>query len=135
MAKINRTISVRIIVVMLCLIIAFLSVTGYRLAVIMLVEGNKYQTLASEQQLYDSLVTAPRGDIYDRNMQVLATSSTAWTVYITPNAIKKIKKADERDAVRDTIAKGLSEILEVDYETVYNNTDKMLNFIQLFLII
>ena len=30
----------------------------------------------------------------------------------------------KKELVRTTIAKGLSEILEVDYETVYNNTDK-----------
>ena len=114
----------RIFIIMLVVIIALSGVSSVSLINIMIIKGEEYQTKASEQQLYDSLVTAPRGDIYDRNMQVLATSSTAWTVYITPNAIKKIKKADERDTVRDTIAKGLSEILEVDYETVYNNTDK-----------
>jgi stage V sporulation protein D (sporulation-specific penicillin-binding protein) len=91
---------------------------------IMVINGEKYQSKASEQQLYDSLVSAPRGDIYDRNMQILATSATAWTVYITPNGIKKIKDADLREKVRTTIAKGLSEILEVEYDTVYADTDK-----------
>ena len=114
----------RIIAMMLIVIVALSGVSGASLINIMIIKGEEYQTKASEQQLYDSLVTAPRGDIYDRNMQVLATSSTAWTVYITPNAIKKIKKADERDKVRDTIAKGLSEILAVEYDTVYSNTDK-----------
>ncbi len=70
------------------------------------------------------MVTAPRGDIYDRNMQILATSTTAWTVYITPNGIKKIKNEKEKETVRVTIAKGLSEILGVDYQTVYDNTAK-----------
>jgi len=114
----------RIIAIMLIVIVALSGVSGASLINIMIIKGEEYQTKASEQQLYDSLVTAPRGDIYDRNMQVLATSSTAWTVYITPNAIKKIKKADERDKVRETIAKGLSEILAVEYDTVYANTDK-----------
>ncbi len=114
----------RIIAMMLIVIVALSCVSGASLINIMIIKGEEYQTKASEQQLYDSLVTAPRGDIYDRNMQVLATSSTAWTVYITPNAIKKIKDADERDNIRETIAKGLSEILAVEYETVYNNTDK-----------
>ncbi len=114
----------RSFIIMLIVIIALSGVSSVSLFNIMVLKGEEYQTKASEQQLYDSLVTAPRGDIYDRNMQVLATSSTAWTVYITPNAIKKIKTADERDAVREKIAKGLSEILGVDYETVYKNTDK-----------
>ncbi len=114
----------RTFIIMLVMLIALSGVSGVSLINIMIFHGEEYQTKASEQQLYDSLVTAPRGDIYDRNMQVLATSSTAWTVYITPNAIKKIKKADERDEIRDKVARGLSEILGVDYETVYKNTDK-----------
>ena len=116
---INRTLTVMIIMI-LCLSI----ISGASLVNIMIINGEKYQSKASEQQLYDSLVTAPRGDIYDRNMQIMATSTTAWTVYITPNGIKKISDTAKRELVRTTIAKGLSEILEVDYETVYNNTDK-----------
>ncbi len=114
----------RIWVVMIILILCLSLISSGSLVNIMILKGEKYQSEASEQQLYDSLVSAPRGDIYDRNMQILATSSTAWTVYITPNGIKKIKDADERETVRKTIAKGLSEILEVEYETVYNDTDK-----------
>ena len=116
---INRTLTVMIIMI-LCLSI----ISGASLVNIMIINGEKYQSKASEQQLYDSLVTAPRGDIYDRNMQIMATSTTAWTVYITPNGIKKINDTAKKELVRTTIAKGLSEILEVDYETVYNNTDK-----------
>ena len=116
---INRTLTVMIIMI-LCLSI----ISGASLVNIMIINGEKYQSKASEQQLYDSLVTAPRGDIYDRNMQIMATSTTAWTVYITPNGIKKISDTAKSELVRTTIAKGLSEILEVDYETVYNNTDK-----------
>lgn len=122
--KAGKVMSNRIKVVMILLMVALTAVSALSLINIMVIKGEEYQTKASEQQLYDSLVTAPRGDIYDRNMQVLATSSTAWTVYITPNAIKKIKDADEREEVRKKIAEGLSEILLVDYDTVYANTDK-----------
>ncbi len=122
--KAGKSMIFRIKIIMLVVIIALSGVSGASLTNIMILKGEEYQTKASEQQLYDSLVTAPRGDIYDRNMQVLATSSTAWTVYITPNGIKKIKDDAKRETVRVTIAKGLSEILDVDYDTVYNNTDK-----------
>ncbi len=114
----------RIFIILLIVVVALSGVSGASLINIMILRGEEYQTKASEQQLYDSLVTAPRGDIYDRNMQILATSSTAWTVYITPNGIKKIKDNAKRETVRVTIAKGLSEILGVDYDTVYNDTDK-----------
>ena len=113
----------RSVIVMTALILALSIVSGVSLVNIMIIKGEEYQNDASEQQLYDSLVTAPRCDIYDRNMQILARSSPAWTVYITPNGIKKLKE-DEAETVKKKIAEGLSEILELDYETVYGYTEK-----------
>ncbi len=114
----------RALVIMIAVVLCLSIVSGVSLVNIMVVNGEKYQSQASEQQLYDSLVTAPRGDIYDCNMQVLATSSTAWTVYITPNSINKIKDDSEKESVRKIIAEKLSEILELDYEKVYEYTTK-----------
>ena len=122
--KPGKEMVVRILVVMLALIIAFSGVSTYRLVNIMIVNGEEYQSKASEQQLYDSLITAPRGDIYDTNMQVLARSTTAWTVYITPNGIWKIDDEGDRELVKKTIAENLSEILELEYDTVYSQTEK-----------
>lgn len=122
--KPNKMMLTRIAAVMLVLIIALSVVSTGSLVNIMIINGEKYQNDASEQQLYDSLVTAPRGDIYDRNMQTLATSSPAWTVYITPNGIRSIKKAEDAEKVKKKIAEGLSEILEMDYNTVYDYTGK-----------
>ena len=122
--KPNKMMLTRTIAVMLVLIIALSVVSTGSLVNIMVINGEKYQNDASEQQLYDSLVTAPRGDIYDRNMQTLATSSPAWTVYITPNGIKSLKNADDAEKVKKKIAEGLSEILEMDYDTVYDYTGK-----------
>ena len=122
--KPNKMMLTRIAAVMLVLIIALSVVSTGSLVNIMIINGEKYQNDASEQQLYDSLVTAPRGDIYDRNMQTLATSSPAWTVYITPNGIRSIKKAGDAEKVKKKIAEGLSEILEMDYDTVYDYTGK-----------
>ena len=114
----------RIVVVMLAVIILFSGVSTFQLVNIMIANGEKYQNEASEQQLYDSLVTAPRGEIYDRNMQVLARSTTAWTVYITPNGIHKIEDEADKEYVRKTIAENLSEILELEYDKVYEQTGK-----------
>lgn len=122
--KPDKQMNVRLRVMMILLILALSCVSIISLINIMIINGEKYQNEASEQQLYDSLVTAPRGDIFDRNMQTLATSSSAWTVYITPNGIKKIKDDGDRELVRKTIAENLSQILEVDYEKVYGYTDK-----------
>ena len=79
---------------MIIVILLLTAVSSMRLVKIMVVDGEKYQSMASEQQLYDSLVTAPRGNIYDRNMNLLATSATAWTVYVKPNSINKEKNSN-----------------------------------------
>ena len=75
--KPNKMMIKRILIIMLAVIIAFVSVTSVRLVQIMIVDGEKMQSLASEQQLYDTLVSAPRGDIYDADMNLLAKSDTA----------------------------------------------------------
>lgn len=123
-SKPNKVMLKRMFIILLCTVIITVGVSGYRLILHMLVRGEKYQGMASEQQLYDSLITAPRGNIYDKNMNILATSTTAWTVYITPNGIFNIKDAEKQEKVRNLIADGLSEILDVDREKVYNDTAK-----------
>ena len=95
-------------------------VSSISLVKIMVIDGEKYQSKASEQQLYDSLVTAPRGNIYDKNMNLLATSATAWTVYVMPNGINKMKDRDKADKIREVIADGLSEILGIEREELLN---------------
>ena len=123
-AKPGRQMIIRMITVLVIIVVALSGVSGYRLVNIMVINGEKYQSKASEQQLYDSLISAPRGDIYDCNMQQLATSATAWTVYITPNGINKLDDEGEKELVRKTIAENLSEILELEYDKVYEDTGK-----------
>lgn len=123
-SKPNKVMLKRMFIVLLCTVIIMAGVSGFRLTLHMLIRGEKYQGMASEQQLYDNLITAPRGNIYDKNMNVLATSTTAWTVYITPNGIFNIKDEAKQERVRNIIADGLSEILDVDREKVYEQTGK-----------
>lgn len=122
--KPGKQMIIRMVSIMLILTLSLSLVSGYRLVNIMIINGEKYQNAASEQQLYDSLITAPRGDIYDRNMQTLARSTTAWTVYITPNGIRKLTDDTERENVKKTIAENLSSILEMEYDTIYDYTGK-----------
>lgn len=115
----KRTFTVMVIVI-LCLTI----ISTSSLVKIMIIKGEEYQAKASEQQLYDSLISAPRGDIYDRSMNLLATSSPAWTVYLTPNGINKLDDKAEAEKIRVTISEGLSSILEMPYDDVYKLTQK-----------
>ena len=125
----DRSMLIRVRSIVLVMVFLFFVVPTTSLTLIMLINGEKYQSMASEQQLYDTLVAAPRGDIYDSNMELLATSDTAYTIYITPNSIKNIEKEEQRKLVKTTIASGLSEILGMDYETVYGYTEKASSYV------
>lgn len=114
----------RIFVVMIVMILALTIVSGSSLTYIMIIKGEEYQSKASAQQLYDNLVTAPRGNIYDSDMNLLATSTTAWTVYITPNGINKLSDLTEAEKIRNTIAKGLAPILQMEQDEIYEKTKK-----------
>lgn len=120
----NKQMLKRSIIVMTAVVLCLTIVSATSLVRIMIIKGEEYQAKASEQQLYDSLITAPRGDIYDNNMNLLATSSPAWTVYLTPNGINKETDAAKAENIRTVIATGLSEILEMEYDDVYELTKK-----------
>ncbi len=88
-----------------------------KMAKIQLVDYEFYQARAIEQQTRDTIVTPERGTIYDRNGNIVAMSATVETVFISPKEIKD-------DEMARTISSGLSEILEVDYDTVYKKTQQ-----------
>lgn len=103
------------IATVLVMIIVMFCVSGYRLGNIMLVNGEFYKEKATQQQLYDTQTTALRGDIYDCNMNLLATSATVWNVYVTPNDFKKAyQSSQEITKAKESIADGLSEILKIE---------------------
>ena len=122
--KLTKKMVKRIFITLLAVVILTVGSSVASLVNISVINGEKYQNLALEQQLYDTLLSAPRGNIYDKNMNLLATSATAWTVYITPNGIFKIDDVNEREVVKNTIADGLSRILDVEREKVYGYTEK-----------
>lgn len=104
------------IVVVPILALAFVALL-VRICMISVVDGSFYQNKAAKQQLRDITVNPNRGTIYDRNMTVLAKSATVWTVFISPADIPN-------DETRVAVAKGLSEILGLEYDAVYQKTLK-----------
>lgn len=96
---------------MMSLFLAGVLVLIIRLAWIQFVRGSEYSKLAAEQQTRDSVITAKRGSIYDRNMKVLAQSASAERVTINPNQIAKSGNAEK-------VIKALVDILGADEERV-----------------
>jgi len=83
-----------------------------------IVDGEKLRTGAIEQQTRDYQVSSARGTIYDRNGKALAISSSAETISVNPREIQKAGYGI------DELATKLSEILELDVETVRKKLTK-----------
>ncbi len=83
-------------------------------------ESDKYQELASSQQLQSTVITANRGSIYDRNMQALARSASVYTVYVDPRMLKDYLAEDDPEADLNEITAKLSEILEIKQKKILN---------------
>lgn len=100
-----------LVLMAVCGIVAFV-VLGIRLYILQIRDHDYYEELAVEQQTRQSVITAERGTIYDRNGKVLAMSASVETVFISPYEIE-LNKEDKQ-----LIATRLSEILDVDYDSI-----------------
>ena len=100
------------------ILFSFLTATLFRMQIFLYEE---YQHKVLEQITVGSSLKADRGNIYDRNGNLLASTKTTWRVYISPTDIRAaIKKKGPQ--VAELIASGLSRILEKDYNAVYKKT-------------
>ena len=106
----TRLIKKRIRMLMLAFLVGVL-ILVIRLAWIQFVRGSEYSKMAAEQQTRDSVISAKRGNIYDRNMKVLAQSASAERVTINPQEIEKSNNTEE-------VVNTLVEILGVDEANV-----------------
>ena len=94
-----------------------------RLAYLHLVNYEEYRKKASQQQFKVTSITPNRGTIYDSLGNELAKSATVWTVYLIPVNI-------DSDEEAQLIARGMNEILGVDYDTVYQRAKKSNTYYQ-----
>ncbi len=99
-----------IFVLFVCLIV--------RLGWIQFVDGAHLKELASRQQTLNKIISPKRGTIYDANGKTLAVSASVDTITINPSKFVNKDKPGETLALQEKVAKGLSEIFELDYETV-----------------
>jgi len=108
----TRQMWTRAMIVLIGMVVLAFGTIVVQLAILQIVETDDWQRRATEQQLADSIISPNRGAIYDTNMDTLAQSMQVWTVIMDPNNI-------EKDETRSFIADELSELLEVDRETLY----------------
>lgn len=100
-------------------IVAFLIFTCIlvRIGFIQLVQGAELKEEAYSQQTLDRNINPKRGTIYDATgKNILAISATVETVTINPTNIPEGKK--------EALSRALSEIFELDYDTVYKKVNK-----------
>ena len=102
---------------------AVLIVTLFTMQVI---DYEKYQTRVIDNIQQESSIPAERGQIYDRNMVALATNVTTYRVFISPTDIQTLE-AKDKDGIKysELIAEKLSELLDVDFQTVIEKTQKV----------
>ncbi len=95
--------------IIICLIV--------RIGYIQLVQGKELSQLAYQQQTLDRKINPKRGTIYDATgKNILAISSTVETVTVNPGNISTENK--------EKVARALSDIFELDYETVLKKVKK-----------
>jgi len=99
----------------MCVIICMALIT--RVGFIQFVQGEELQAMAYSQQTLNRKINPKRGTIYDATgKNILAVSASVETVSVTPVNIKKEDK--------EKVALALSDIFELDYETVFKKVSK-----------
>ena len=86
-----------------------------RLFWIQFIDGSWLKEKAYRQQTSSTLISPERGSILDVNGKSLATSEKVDTISINPSKISNDKKT--------LVAKGLSEIFDLDYDEILNKVN------------
>lgn len=115
MARTNLETKKRSMVILVFFTICIVGLIG-RLFYWQVIKGNEYRQEAYALQTKNRTISPKRGIIYDRNGEILAESISVESISITPKNIKTENK--------EKTAKGLAEILNLDYETVLAKTKK-----------
>lgn len=102
---------------LIAVVLIFVVLLG-RIGFLQFVQGNYLKELAYKQQAINQIISPKRGNIYDSTgRQALAISAQVDTITINPTKIVKNNEQDTKD-YKEKVAKGLSEIFELDYDEV-----------------
>lgn len=109
------------ILILLILVLGF-GAAVLRLTYLTTIQSSELQESAVDLQLADTTVSAKRGTIYDANGNVLAESASVWQVVMSPVNFKNDKQ-------RQAAAKGLSEIFDLEYNDVLEDTKQQSHYV------
>lgn len=109
------------ILILLILVLGF-GAAVLRLTYLTTIQSSELQESAVDLQLADTTVSAKRGTIYDANGNVLAESASVWQVVMSPVNFKNDKQ-------RQAAAKGLSEIFDLEYNDVLDDTKQQSHYV------
>lgn len=105
----------RMFTILVAIVVLFTVIVG-RLFFIQIIQGEKYQNTAINQQTRELTVAARRGTIYDRNGKALAVSATAYKVVLSP--------ATTDEEAGELILKNLPQLLGVEPEKIEKSLAK-----------
>ena len=111
--KLTQGMKKRILIILALLCVVLTGYVSIRLFIASVVDSKEMSAMATDQQQRSLDIKAKRGTIYDRNNKVLAQSTTVWDIIMSPGDIAKNEPEN-----KEFICKGISEILDVKYETL-----------------
>ena len=126
----NRVIQSRTFVLMLIMGIGMFIVLFFKLYSLQITRHEELQAKAVSQQTRSSVVTASRGAIYDASGNILAISSTAETIFLSPKEMNDALNDTENPAAwtKEMVASTLAKILDISEEGILKKmtrTDSM----------
>ena len=116
----NRVIQSRTFVLMLIMGIGMFIVLFFKLYSLQITRHEELQSKAVSQQTRSSVVTANRGTIYDATGNILAISSTAETIFLSPKEINDALNDGENPVAwtKEILAGALAKILDISEEGI-----------------
>lgn len=133
-----------VFLMVVCGVLMFIPL-GWKLWNIAIVHHEEYQNMATRQQTLDYEVAASRGNIYDRNGNVMAMSSTVYQLIVSPVDLEKSVPTKDGDgepldsevrqamleAKRDQLAKDIAQLVPgLDVEWLEGQVRKVGSYYQ-----
>ena len=123
----NRIIQTRSFVLMILMGVVMFVLLFFRLFDLQIARHEELQSKAVNQQTRRTVVTASRGTIYDTAGNILAISSSAETIILSPLEINNALNDTENPVTwtKDSLAAGLAEILGKDAASIRKRMDNV----------